>query len=153
MTDPNGGGIAGGPAWGDSTGHEIGDECAGFYGPKLGSTDNSSTDAANSTAYNQVINGAKYYIQNEFSNAAYKKLGIGNGCQPSEATATGTTPQALTADTTKIGSFTNDAIANDRVNYSVYAITGTGYCGTLDNSYGTTDSGGHADVTYTAQDS
>jgi hypothetical protein len=30
---------------------------------------------------------------------------------------------------------------------------GTGYCGTLDNSYGTTDSGGHADVTYTASKS
>ncbi len=179
MTDPNGSGIAGGPAWGDSTGHEIGDECSGFYGPKLGSTDNSSTAAANSTAYNEVINGGKYYIQNEFSNSAYARLGIGNGCQPSEATATSTTPQSLAADTTGLGSFTNDAfpnalpangkatsqidisigdkdgyaIADDRVNYSIYAITGKGYCGTLDHSDATTDSGGHADVTYTASTS
>ena len=179
MTDPNGGGIAGGPAWGDSTGHEIGDECAGFYGPKLGSTDNSSTAAANSTAYNQVINGGKYYLQTEFSNTSYARLGVGNGCQPSETAATGTTMRSLAADTTAIGSFTNDAfpnalpadgtstaqidisigdkagnaIANDQVNYSVYAITGNGYCGTVSSPSDTTNSGGHADVTYTASTS
>jgi hypothetical protein len=179
MTDPNGGGIAGGPAWGDTTGHEIGDECSGFYGPKLGSTDNSSTAAANTTAYNEVINGGKYYIQNEFSNTAYANLGVGNGCQPSESAATGTTRASLAADKTALGSFTNDAfpnalpangkatslidisigdragyaIANDRVNYSIYAIFGKGYCGKLNRRYGTTNKGGHADVTYTASKS
>ncbi len=182
MTDPNGSGILTGAAWGDSTGHEIGDECAGFFGPPLGSTNSSDpTD----TAYNQVINGGKYYTQNEFSNTAYATLGIGKGCQPSEAAATGSAaspseagrvfarevgltspvatvtndayPNTLPADGTStsqvdmsVADATGAAVAGDRVSYSVYAITGDGYCGTLSAPTATTDDSGHAAVTYTA---
>jgi len=173
MTDPEGSGINSGPAWGDSTGHEIGDECSGFYGPPLGSTNASSPMT---TAYNQLINGGKYYTQNEFSNAAFAKLGIGNGCQPSEAAATGMVANVAQQTSTAVGSVTSDAFPNtlpndgkstsviditvadhanfavvgDRVNYSIYAVTGPGYCGSLSATFATTDSGGHADVTYTA---
>jgi hypothetical protein len=48
-------------AWSDAQGFEIGDKCQQTYGSALGSTD--------SGQYNQVINGGKYYIQFEWSNA------------------------------------------------------------------------------------
>lgn len=176
MTDPEGSGINSGPAWGDSTGHEIGDECAGFYGAPLGSTNSSNPMT---TAYNQVINGGKYYTQSEFSNTAFARLGIGNGCQLSEAAATGSIPHTSAQDATAVGMVTNDAFPNtlaadgkatsvidfavadhsgfaiegDRVNYSIYAVTGNGYCGTLSQASANTDSGGHATVTYTASKS
>ncbi len=86
MTDPTGF-----RAWNDSSGYEIGDICAGYYGPPLGFTD---PNDRTSTAYNQVINGAKYYTQTEFSNTAFRRLGIGNGCVISEAKALGPVPAA-----------------------------------------------------------
>jgi hypothetical protein len=176
MTDPNGSGILSGPAWGDSTGHEIGDECSGYYGPPIGSTDPSNP---NTTAYNQVINGGKYYTQTEFSNAAFAKLGIGNGCQQNEAAATASInrakarpddigdvvatvtndafPNTLAANGTStstldmsVADADGNAVSGDPVNYSVYAITGNGYCGTLSAPSATTDDTGHASVIYTA---
>jgi hypothetical protein len=169
MTDPNGSGILGGAAWGDSTGHEIGDECSGFYGRALGSTDPAHPGT---TAYNQVINGGKYYTQTEFSNTAYAKLGVGNGCQQNDAAATKTP----TAASTNIGAVINDSypdtvaangkakskldisvvdragrsVAGDQIEYSVYAITGNGYCGHVSAKTAKTNDGGHAFVTYTA---
>jgi hypothetical protein len=71
-------------AWNDKSGHEIGDMCAQTYGPALGSTDSSNPG---SSKYNQVINGGQYYLQQEFSDAAFSKLGLYNGCTQSEALA------------------------------------------------------------------
>ena len=47
-------------AWGDSKG-ENGDKCAWNFGYALGR-------AANGALYNQKINGALYYLQQEWSN-------------------------------------------------------------------------------------
>ena len=88
MTDP-----ADQPAWVDANGSEIADICASYYGTPLGSTDPNN---AGSTQYNQVINGGKYYTQTEFSNSAYARLGVGNGCQPSGKTAASTKPATST---------------------------------------------------------
>jgi hypothetical protein len=55
ITDPLG------TAWWDSSGYENGDECAWDFGTALGST--------GSSQYNQVINGNKYYLQQEWSNS------------------------------------------------------------------------------------
>jgi hypothetical protein len=175
MTDPTNN-----RAWNDAVGDEIGDVCAGYYGPPIGSTN--ASDPAD-TAYNQVINGGTYYTQTEFSDLAYSKLGIGNGCVPNEAAATGATTnvaqnsvRANDVTIPVVGNLTNDAFPNtlpadgtstsdldiavsdpdgfaisgDKVNYSTYAISGTGSCGTLSARSALTNDGGHASVTYTA---
>ena len=49
-----------GSAWYDSRGYEDGDKCAWNFGVALGSTQYGQ--------YNQVINGANYYLQQEWSN-------------------------------------------------------------------------------------
>ncbi len=54
ITDPLGN------AWYDSQGYEDGDKCAWSFGVPLGGT--------NGAFYNQVINGAHYYLQQEWSN-------------------------------------------------------------------------------------
>src|SRR5579884_2966408 len=56
ITDPLG------SAWYDSAGNEDGDKCAWNFGSSLGST--------GTGAYNQVINGHDYYLQQEWSNAS-----------------------------------------------------------------------------------
>jgi hypothetical protein len=56
ITDPHG------DAWYDSSGNEDGDKCAWNFGSPLGSTSHG--------AYNQVINGNDYYVQQEWSNAS-----------------------------------------------------------------------------------
>lgn len=58
ITDPQGTG------WYDSSGFEGGDKCAWDFGSPLG--------GANGAHYNQVINGAHYYLQQEWSNYSNK---------------------------------------------------------------------------------
>ncbi len=58
-------------AWLDQNGYENGDECAYVYGEPLGGS------ASNGTEYNQLINGHRYFTQDEFSNIAYANR-IGN---------------------------------------------------------------------------
>ncbi len=48
-------------AWYDSFGYENGDECAWDFGTTLG--------GASGAKYNQLINGQKYYLQQEWSNS------------------------------------------------------------------------------------
>ncbi|MCU1394025.1 MAG: hypothetical protein JWM34_2453 [Ilumatobacteraceae bacterium] len=157
-------------AWNDSTGHEIGDICANDYGTPLGSTDPSN---AQTTEYNQVINGHYYYTQTEFSNAAFAAFGIGNGCVQNEAAVTGDAggapaassgslftyafPNAIDADgsstsqiSTSVSDAQNNVIEGDMVNFSVYAVSGTGECGTLDKDAVPSGADGYANVTYTA---
>lgn len=55
ITDPNGN------AWYDSAGYENGDKCAWYFGTSIGSTAYG--------AYNQLINGHPYELQEEYSNA------------------------------------------------------------------------------------
>jgi hypothetical protein len=55
ITDPNGN------AWYDRAGYENGDKCAWFFGTSIGST--------STGAYNQLINGHPYELQEEYSNA------------------------------------------------------------------------------------
>jgi len=52
-------------AWYDSSGNEIGDECAYIYG------DTSSWGGSSGQFSDQTINGHHYFIQEEFSNAEY----------------------------------------------------------------------------------
>jgi len=63
-----------GSAWTDAQGNEDGDECADVFGTPLGSTDvpavlGISPSVIGGTFYNQVLNGDRYYTQEEFSNA------------------------------------------------------------------------------------
>jgi hypothetical protein len=58
-------------AWFDGAGYENGDECSYVYGTPLGSTAVTPGPGATGTAYNQTINGAHYYTQDEFSNDDY----------------------------------------------------------------------------------
>jgi hypothetical protein len=156
-------------AWLDSSGNEIGDTCAGQYGPPLGSTD---AHSAGTTEYNQVINGGKFYTQEEFSNLAFKNQGPGNGCVPNEAQAQhpadptsaavasifeDATPTRLPADGSStasifvvVGDYAGDAVAGDPITFQTYARSGDGNCGKLSQYSGRTDDGGAITVTYTA---
>ena len=61
ITDPNG------DAWIDGAGNEVGDLCLGYFGPTLG--------GAGAGAWDEVIDGGHYYLQEEWSNRA-------SSCQP-----------------------------------------------------------------------
>jgi hypothetical protein len=87
ITDP----VSQAPTWGDSTGHEIGDECSNIYGTPLGSVDTSNPDT---TKYNQSINGHFYYTQEEFSNKAFAANGA--GCVQAGDITQGTTGNVVT---------------------------------------------------------
>jgi hypothetical protein len=63
ITDPTG------TAWYDNMGYENGDKCAWNFGAALGGT--------NGTFYNQVINGAHYYLQQEWSNKTVRCVQAG----------------------------------------------------------------------------
>jgi hypothetical protein len=125
-----------------------------------------------------VVNGAKYYLQTEFSNYAYTTFGLGKGCAQSEALAqpqaaaappstakvvnvfVDRTPIALPADgktTSMIEVTASDRNANgvsgDKVHISVGLQSGSGVCGKLNKTDGTTDACGTVTVTYTASTS
>ncbi|HEY4333754.1 MAG TPA: Ig-like domain-containing protein [Ilumatobacteraceae bacterium] len=156
-------------AWNDNVGYEIADICENDYGVALGSTDPANPAT---TQYNQVINGAKYYIQTEFSNLAFAAHGPGNGCVQSEDEAnapvsttstavarvyTDAYPNSLPADgkttadvATSISDASDNVMEGDTVFFSVYAIEGNGQCGTLSATSAKTGADGYADVTYTA---
>jgi hypothetical protein len=168
MTDPE----ASSAAWNSSDGSEVGDICANDYGVALGSTDSSNSQT---TEYNQVINGDKYYTQTEFSNSAYASRGKGFGCQQSttgsaqpatpapsanEQLFLDATPNAVDADgsSTSQVEFTvadanGDAVSNDKVQFSEYAVSGTGSCGTMKQQTATTDDGGYISDDYEASTS
>ena len=80
MTDPLGDG------WIDSAGYENGDECAWTYGSSLGGSAGAQ--------WNQVINGDRYYLQQEFSNEDYA-MNPAFGCALTQAV-----PQVSVAITT-----------------------------------------------------
>ena len=152
--------------WFDSSGNEIGDICSSAYGPALGSTSSKHPDT---TKYNQVINGGKYYTQEEFSNATYSSRGFGNGCQQSAATV-----KAHAASASSVASIFSDAapfmlpadgtsktddrvvitdkagygISGDQVTFSEYAGSGGGICGQLSATQAKTGDDGVVDVTY-----
>ena len=66
ITDPDGE-----TGWGDSSGNEIGDDCAYIFG---------STRGAPGAYFNQVINGAYFLTQTEFSNKVFTASGGQAGC-------------------------------------------------------------------------
>ena len=169
MTDP----LRPQRAWSDKAGNEIADMCTETYGRALGST--SAADPTG-TEYNQVINGGRYYTQEMFSNAAYAEFGLGKGCALSQAlaedpdaTSAGggatlvvsssleATPDTLPpngSSTSRIVVTATDSsgggVRGDRVHFVVGVQHGTGLCGTLSSTEGTTDENGQAAVTYTA---
>jgi hypothetical protein len=74
VTDPLGN------AWIDGSGNENGDKCLSSYAPNLG--------GSGAGAFNQVIHGFHYYLQNEYSNEDHS-------CQPrDEADSVGFAPPA-----------------------------------------------------------
>ena len=155
--------------WNDSSGSEIADICANSYGPPLGSTSSAHPDT---TEYNQIINGGKYYIQEMFSNHSYATFGTGHGCVQNEALAqhptsasavavtsiySEATPTRLPADgssTTSVdvsvGDNNGDAVTGDLVTFQTRTRAGSGRCGRLSSRSGRTGSGGDVMVTYTA---
>jgi hypothetical protein len=164
-------------AWVDQAANEIGDMCSDTFGAPLGST---SAASPKTTLYNQVINGAKYYTQREFSDVAFDKLGDGSGCVQSEAQAqslensgVGTNAAGVSAvfadaypttlsnsgSTSKINisvaDGNGDAVQGDQVHFSVGNLydDGDGDCGTLTKADTKTDADGSASVTYTASKS
>jgi hypothetical protein len=117
ITDP----LSAQVAWVDNAGHEIGDMCADTYGPPLGSTDPSNPD---SSEYNQVIKGGKYYTQTEFSNAAFAAYGVGKGCAQNESVANGAQGVTSTSTAAQTPSGTaNSQSAQARNNGSLFAET------------------------------
>jgi hypothetical protein len=160
-------------AWDDKTGHEIADLCANSYGRALGSTDRSDPSG---TEYNQVINGAKYYLPLEFSNRAFHRFGLDRGCVQSERVAESATAAAIGKETATPQAFIVDAtptmvradgtaaatvdvsasdtagngLAGDHIHFIVGAQAGIGKCGTLSSSERTTNDVGRAEIVYTA---
>jgi len=158
-------------AWDDKSGYEIADLCADTYGRPLGSTVSSDRDG---TEYNQVINGDRYYLPEEFSNFAYERFGPDRGCVLSEhaahasaAAATGrvsaqtftidATPTALAADgkakaeiVVTSSDTAGNGLAGDHIHFDVDDASGSSACGTLSARDVTTNADGQASVTYTA---
>jgi hypothetical protein len=84
ITDPDG------TAWFDSSGNEIGDKCAWSFGSTLGSTAYG--------AYNQVINGHDYYLQQEWSNASSSCV-LRSGSAVAAPSISGLSPTSATVGT------------------------------------------------------
>ena len=168
FTDPAPGG------WYDSSGNEIGDECAYNYGPQLGTV----STIYGPQPYNQVINGHDYYTQTEFSNAAYAATGVGTGCrqtpfgssgnsirQPADAhmddagvtsmVTVDASPSTLPADGTSTSTITitasnsnGDPVAGDAMTVFTRDDNATpGACGTLSNNSDVNGDAGNALIT------
>jgi hypothetical protein len=156
------------PSWRDGKAYEVGDLCSYYYGTPLGSTEPAD---AQSTEYNQAIAGGRYYTQNEFSNYAYHRFGMGVGCQPSESVARGrapggslvahmhldASPHTLPAHARATSSvFLQEwdrkgfDIPGDRISFTSYVLSGKGHCGTVRPAVATTDGAGSVSVTYRA---
>lgn len=176
MTDPSFASAGGTYSWFDSADspQEIGDECSYNYGPALGSTDPNNPQTSK---YNQLINGGKYYTQTIFSNASYNaNIGQGKGCllaayNPAAAaarTAAPGTPSTATLDasptelpadgastsavTVTVLDANGEPVAGDHIQFDVKHKDQTpdGECGTLDSTQGFTDAQGQVTATYTA---
>lgn len=125
LTDP----VSPAYAWSDNAGNEIGDMCGETFGRPLGSTSSSDPGA---TEYNQVINGGKYYLQQEFSDVAFSKFGLYNGCRQSQAQASSpantTTPAGTNTATgsgtgTSTGAGTGGSHAQTKTHQATAVIT------------------------------
>jgi PKD repeat protein len=83
ITDPLPAGVGNSQTgWVDPGGQEIGDLCAGNFGPLLGGS-------SGTTAYDQVIGSGHYYIQEEWSNDDSGGSTDPNvGCKPNDEAAT-----------------------------------------------------------------
>ncbi|MDQ2728050.1 MAG: hypothetical protein M3Y91_09365 [Actinomycetota bacterium] len=160
ITDPNPN-----SGWADSAGNENGDQCSSDFGDVLGSTDPAH---ASTTGYNQVINGDKYYTQEEFSNTDFAS-GPNRGCVQSESAVGGVPtpkntvtvtanpaslpadPSASSAVTVKVTDATGNPVAGDLINLSVGTAGQTGaVCGELQIQSATTDASGQVTDTYGA---
>ena len=156
ITDP----VSQAPTWGDSTGHEIGDECSNIYGAPIGSADSTNPDT---TKFNQVINGHNYYTQEEFSNQAFAANGA--GCVQAGDVTQGTTgnrvtvvpsPARIPSDGTSTSTVNatvmqptgTAAVNGDEVDFTTYSTTGN--CGIVNPTKVMTNSSGVATTTYTA---
>ena len=168
MTDP----VNTPRAWDDKTGNEIADLCALTFGRPLGYTRRSDPGGSE---YNQVINGGRYYLPQEFSNHAFERFGLDRGCVLNEKSAESrraaalgaisgsprtfvldATPTTLPADGTARSTITaisagakGDGVAGDHIHFTV-GTDGLGQCGTLSRSDENTAANGRATVTYTA---
>ena len=156
-------------AWYDSTGNEIGDDCADIFGAPRGSTQTDNATDTQQSEYNQVVNGHDYWTQEMFSNATFAAFKTGQGCvqkafvpqggasatQPAKDLGTGTvaaSPMNLAADGSSTSTVTDtvtqqdgEPVVGDDVQFSVATSDGqTGTCGTL--SGGSADSGAAAAV-------
>jgi hypothetical protein len=160
-------------AWDDKSGNEVADMCNNTFGRPLGST---NAAAPQTSEYNQIINGGRYYLQQEFSNDAYAKFGVDKGCVLSEALAANpaaagkggkvtsaamffldATPTAVAADGTATSTVdvqestaAGQPVAGDRVHFVLGVQSGGGDCGTLSSEDATTAADGRAQITYTA---
>lgn len=166
-TDPN---YDSSPAWQDGANFwEIGDLCSYNYGPPLGSTDPSDPQGSE---YNQILNGDRYHIQTFFSNYAYRRFGVGQGCQPSETVARGSSPPPdsavahmhldATPHTLRTGKHASSLlflqvwdkngydIPHDRISFTTYLLSGHGHCGTVAADSAMTDRAGAVTASYRA---
>lgn len=160
-------------AWLDTPGqNENADMCNGNYGPPLGSTNPAQPKISR---YTQVINGGRYYIQTNWSNAAWN-ANHAAGCVQSEAAAkrvvatagdppglntvvveassNAVAPGATASVTATVVDSGDLPVAGDDVTFRVGSVDGeAGECGTLTPPNGTaqtTGADGTAVVSYTA---
>ena len=95
-------------AWYDSLGYENGDECAWDFGTTLG--------GASGAKYNQLINGQKYYLQQEWSNSD-------NGCVLTYGVVAGPPPTVTsTSPTSSPRGVSNISVTVNGTNFASGAV-------------------------------